>query len=754
MTNARDESVRRHNLERMEPTNQWIEGIPTGNGLLGAMTWGGPREMIFTVGRSDLWLTTQGPRGALQKLDVLQQFSAGALVVDTGDGATSGGFREGLDLLEATAYRQTGAGSVQWLVHATRPVLAIRLAPTGSAVRFRWNPPALWDKRAGEGPDPYAGRMVADSQVADHAAMMTMTFDGHPMATIAVQVMQHGKPVAMTQSQGQFTAATQAGDEAMLLLTIGSQRLNPVPIMDNLRHVLLDCPDWSTLAGEHAAWWRQFWARGGMSLSHHAMDRLWHLGTYFLGAMMRQDSPPASLQGVWCEDGLVPWGNRLGWDLNIQATYSSIYTGNHLELGFSLYTWYRDHLPEMADFAKGMFGPKAEGAYLHPGTDDLAQTWVHDSCGGFGAGPWVAHHFWQHFLYTGDLSFLRDYCLPVFREHLKIQRFGWRKESDGQYHLLHRAQSPEIQHEATKDCPMVDTAYEIALARFLADAYIHTLHLLGDQPDDLAAWAKDFLAHVVPYPTMTNQAGFVAENPAVSEYFVEWPGLDTQLSHRHHSHLMMIFPLGEVHRFSSRDPLLRGRNALGRLIMRGTGMWNNFSFPWASLIATRVGGRREMPAFMLELADRCLPVPFNGLMTGTGMHDIGLVMHNDPATTISGTFTVEANMLAVTAVQDALLHGAGDHAVLAGGVPRRFDGEFWNLRSPFGDLVSGVIEQGKLVSTTLTAEREGVRRLAVEEPSSTWRSDGSDCASSVEAGHRIIQTTLQAGQVLNLCRQA
>lgn len=762
MQNCKYDSVRKHNLLREQPSQSWLEGIPAGNGVLGAMTWGGPDELTFTLDRSDLWLTTQHPAHELLPIDDLRRFCAGALIVSTQPSASR--FREGLDLLEAIGFRETGAGMTQWFVHATRPLLCVRLQPASAEVRFHWKPPALWDRRGGNFPDPYAGRLAAKADHADTAALMTMAFDGKPLAAIMAQVFQCGRPLSLSGQDGHFTAQAQPGDEALLLVTIGCLRNPPIPSVDDLRRIVFACPDWERLAEEHRRWWRAFWSRSGMRLSHAAMDRLWHLGNYFLGANARPDSPTIALQGVWSEDGVVPWGDRLGWDLNVQVTYSPIYTGNHLDFGFSLYDWYRRYLPRMKDFAKDVFGPEAEGAYLQPGTDDLCQTWINASCGGLGAGAWVGHFFWQHYLYSGDRAFLRDYCLPVFREHLKMERFVWLKEADGQYHLSNRfrspetdrlgtsmyypPQSPEINSLATPEIPMRDTAYEIALAKFLADAYVQTCRILNETPDALEQWAIDFLAHIVPYPVCASTA-----DPAVSEFFTEWPGLDTELSHRHLSHLMMVYPLGEIHRFSPHRDLCRGRNALNKLITRGMGEWYGFTFPWASLVATRLGGPRQMPAFMLELLNRCLTVPFNGLIPGTGLHNFGLCRYADPYNNINGAFTLEASLFAVTAVQDALLHAAGEHTVLAGGVPPELDGEFWNLRSSSGDLISGVIEKGKLVSATLTAERGGKRIFAVDVQPSRWHGTISPLEITTETGHTVIRAHPKPGQVINLRRE-
>ena len=100
-------SVRRHNLFRSQPTAKRIEGIPCGNGTVGAMAWGGPGELILSLDRSDLWYNCPAHQE--------RRITAGALIFDCGAGNR---FEEGLDLLEAVACRDLAECRFEWFVHA------------------------------------------------------------------------------------------------------------------------------------------------------------------------------------------------------------------------------------------------------------------------------------------------------------------------------------------------------------------------------------------------------------------------------------------------------------------------------------------------------------------------------------------------------------------------------------------------------------------------------------------------------------
>lgn len=759
------ESVQQHNLNRLQATTRWLDGIPTGNGFMGAMTWGGPDEMIITLDRSDLWLTNGSYKADFTPVNKLRRLCAGSLHVMTPSCASC--FQEGLDLFEATAFRKVDKGMDrwQWMIHATRPLLCIQIPAALPEVRFNWHAPRLYDHREtdskkyqnalhqGNGEEnltnPYEDLLSTTCDITENALVTTISYDNHPLGMIMATAFQDGEVLPLISEDGFYKAEKHAGKPALLLLTIGCLRQEPAATVDQLRKILLNCPDWNSLNAEHCDWWSDFWGRSGMSLSHQSMDRQWHLGNYFLGCNSRKDSPTIPLQGVWSEDGSVPWGNRLGWDLNIQATYSSIYTGNHLEMGFSLYDWILNNLPRMKEFAKIVFGDKAEGAYLYPGCDDMCNTWVNHSCGGIGAGGWISHHFWQHFLYSNDLEFLRNYCLPVFTEFLKCQRFVWYKGKDGRYHL-DQAESPEIHALSTLEHPISDTTYEISMAKNLGENYLTMLHLLKMPLNEpLALWALDFNANVVDYPTSSGAYQFSPIEPTVTDYFIEWPGFDTDVSHRHLSHMLMIHPLGEIHRFSDHDILWRARNTVCRMLERGMYKWMGYTFPWASLMCTRLSGFPKMPSFMLELQNQFYANPFNGLVVGEDAHGSGIASPGVGAYCPQhpGTWTIEANMFSVTAIQDALVHTAGGHTVIGGGVSPDCDGEFWNLRSASGELVSGIIEKGQIVSVEIHQERKGKSVIAIPSNDIHFQDVYGKSKPTSKAGHVIFTTSSEPGGV-------
>jgi hypothetical protein len=114
-------------------------------------------------------------------------------------------------------------------------------------------------------------------------------------------------------------------------------------------------------------------------------------------------------------------------------------------------------------------------------------------------------------------------------------------------------------------------------------------------------------------------------------------------------------------------------------------------------------------------------------------------------------FTLEPSMIAVTAVQDILLHAAGKHLVFAGGASPELDGEFQGLRSPFGDIVAGRIEGGRLVSAELISERKGVRHWALDGIAANWKLKTA-AGVKQQKGKSLVSVQLEKGEVCSLRR--
>ena len=140
-------------------------------------------------------------------------------------------------------------------------------------------------------------------------------------------------------------------------------------------------------------------------------------GRYLLMAGGRQGSSALNLQGIWCKDFAPMWDSKYTTNINVQMNYWPVEICNLSELHDSLFFLIRAVCERGKKTARVMYG--ARGSVCHHNTDYYGDTAPQDqymaSTSWTAGGAWMAMHLWEHFLFTGDLDFLREWR-PVMRE--------------------------------------------------------------------------------------------------------------------------------------------------------------------------------------------------------------------------------------------------------------------------------------------------------------------------------------------------
>jgi len=142
---------------------------------------------------------------------------------------------------------------------------------------------------------------------------------------------------------------------------------------------------------------------------------LFQYGRYLLISSSREGSQALTLQGLWNDKLNPPWGGKMTCNINTEMNYWPANLTGLPECNFSLF----DALEELAIAggitAKEHYG--ANGWVLHHNFDIWRATApVNGSNHGIwvGGSGWLAMHIWEHYLFTGDLEFLKKYY-PVLK---------------------------------------------------------------------------------------------------------------------------------------------------------------------------------------------------------------------------------------------------------------------------------------------------------------------------------------------------
>jgi alpha-L-fucosidase 2 len=151
------------------------------------------------------------------------------------------------------------------------------------------------------------------------------------------------------------------------------------------------------------------------------VELLFQYGRYLLIASSRPGTQPANLQGIWNEEVRAPWSANYTININTQMNYWPAETAALPELHTPLLDFIGQLSKNGRRTASTTYG--AKGWTAHHNSD----LWRHSAMvGDWGAGDpmwatwgmsgaWLAQHLYEHYLFSGDLAYLRNYAYPLMR---------------------------------------------------------------------------------------------------------------------------------------------------------------------------------------------------------------------------------------------------------------------------------------------------------------------------------------------------
>jgi alpha-L-fucosidase 2 len=143
---------------------------------------------------------------------------------------------------------------------------------------------------------------------------------------------------------------------------------------------------------------------------------LFQYGRYLLIGSSRPGSQPANLQGVWNDSNTPSWDSKYTVNINTEMNYWPSWSTNLAQCQIPLF----DALKEVAQSGEitAREHYAAPGWVLHHNFDLWRGTApINASNHGIWptGGAWLAQHAWEHYLVTGDRTFLRETAYPLMR---------------------------------------------------------------------------------------------------------------------------------------------------------------------------------------------------------------------------------------------------------------------------------------------------------------------------------------------------
>jgi alpha-L-fucosidase 2 len=644
-------------LGRQDPVwealpEKWTDAPFLGNGALGTLVRrDGEREVRWDVGNS--WVHDhRGPDDySARSPEILNRgrLPVGHFVLETEGAITGGTIRLDLWNAEARGIVFTEKGAVDWrtLVHAGDMVFLIELAPRGGeknlrlsfvpekaeSTRFTRNRetlPAEFRDGYLPNPDPVMmelgdGILVCEQRLASGGSTATawITRTESTMTRILVSCV-HAFP--------EDDAAARAAAE---LLKVGPEG-----------------KEFAAWIGAHRAWWHRYYAESFLSLSDPVWESFYWIQMYKLASATRADRALIDNQGPWLQP--TPW-NGTWWNLNVQLSYSPVPASNRLDLAESLTAALERNFRNLVENVDEPYRLDSAGIGRNTSLLDLKGKagkpggWEHPNPDiGAEAGnlAWVCHNLYTLYRSSLDESLLRDLLYPLLKRAVNYTRHFLVEGPDGKLHLP-PTHSPEYGNAP-------DANYDLSLLRWGCRTLVLLSEKLGADEGMIPAW-REIEDRLVAFPE--NEYGFMVGR-----------GVGFDRSHRHWSHLLMIYPLRLV------NPENGGEDVIRKSFAR----WHGFPEALAGYSYT-VGGSF---AALLRDGNTALDylTRFRPFMGASTMYSEG----GEAALPV-----METPLHAAAAVQEMLLQSWGDRIRVFPAVPEAWaDVIFHDLRAEGAFLVS------------------------------------------------------------------
>ena len=252
----------------------------------------------------------------------------------------------------------------------------------------------------------------------------------------------------------------------------------------------------------------------------HLEVLLFQFGRYLMVSSSRH-SLPANLQGLWNDLNHPAWFCDYHTNINIQMNYWPVEAANLSECALPLLNWVEASIPGSRAATQKAFGADTPGWTMRTSVNIY---------GGNGwewnlpSSAWLARHYWEHYAFTGDQEFLKDRVWPIFEE---VSKFWLHHlvEKDGKL-IVPAGWSPEhgpredgVAHDQQIVWDLFSNTLRAAAALGIESDFVRQVKascekLLGPQ---IGSWGQ------------------------LKEWMVERPKLE-QSQHRHTSHLYAVYP--------------------------------------------------------------------------------------------------------------------------------------------------------------------------------------------------------------------
>ena len=438
---------------------------------------------------------------------------------------------------------------------------------------------------------------------------------------------------------------------------------------------------------------------------------LFNYGRYLLISSSQPGGQAANLQGVWNDKMNAPWDSKYTININAEMNYWPAEVCGLTEAAEPLFSMIKDLSVTGAETARKMYG--CRGWMAHHNTDIWRVAGPIDGAfwGMFpNGGAWLATHIWEHYLYTLDKDFLREYY-PILKGAADFY-LDYMVERDGEL-LVVPSVSPEHggrgkQSPVCAGCTMDNQIVRDALTQAIraTEIMLQDTAIADKDKAELNASLLAYNASLKKIPAMK-----VGQYGQLQEWREDID--DPKDEHRHISHLYGLYPSNQISPFLTPDLFKAAGVTLNQRGDQATG----WSLGWkTNFWARMLDGNHALTIISNML--RLLPDE-NRMRDYPNGRTFPNLFDAHPPFQIDGNFGVTAG-IAEMLMQSQLSPNAKDlspEIFLLPALPDAWkNGSISGIKARGGYTVSITWKDGKLKSATLMPKESGKLILRTKTP--------------------------------------
>lgn len=572
-----------------QPAATWNEALPIGNGRLAAMVFGNPIAEQLQLNEETIWTGRPHNNVVESHSQVIQQLRkllfegkyaeaqalskekikavqngmsyqpAGDLWLQFPDHQNAANYYRDLNISDATTTVSYEVNGVKYtrktIASLTDNVIVVHLKSNkANAITFNASLKSVHVNK----------KITIDNGLITLKGKPAKAEELEPAIEfeILAKVSTVGGNVKYSETEVQVSNAT----EATIYISIGTNFKKYNDVSGDAHDKAISAlnqgakMDFPTLLTKHVAAYKKYFDRTTLNLGESEQAKLptderlkvfnqkydpqfvelyFQFGRYLMIAGSQPNGQPTNLQGKWNDKIKPAWDSKYTININTEMNYWPSEITGLSELGHPLFKMVKELSITGQESAKKLY--HARGWVTHHNTDLWRINGPVD--GGFYGmwpmgGAWLTRHLWEHYLFTGDKVFLKEYY-PILKGAATYYVDVLQKEPNNGWLVVSPSMSPENKYMTDSAGNGVSLTYGTTMDnQIVFELFSNTIQAATALGTDLkfADTLQNFRAKLPPMQ--------IGQYGQLQEWIKDWDREKDR--HRHISHLYGLHPANQI----------------------------------------------------------------------------------------------------------------------------------------------------------------------------------------------------------------